>query len=70
MGVSNRVLRAELMKALPTMSVKQLCSAEVDIQNRMLDCDRFYPWPALKESFAQDIAAIWTQHALRPTTNK
>lgn len=57
--------REELHRKLSSMSPKNLRVAEKLVSNRMEDIDRFYPWPALKESYAQDLKAIWNEQKRR-----
>lgn len=52
------------------MSDKQLNVCERIICDKMDDCDRFYPWPALKESYAQDLKAIWNEQKRRKASKK
>lgn len=62
--------RDELRKRLPTMSEKNLEACERIICAKMDDCDRFYPWPALKESYSQDLQAIWDEQKRRRAERK
>jgi hypothetical protein len=65
----NRFSRGVFHERLKTVSLKELRIMERLIEARMQDVERFYPWPALTESLAQDLKAIWNEQKFR-STNK
>lgn len=65
-----RCLRVKFSAQLPRMSLKQLDKAESLVSKYIEEVDRFYPWPALKESFSQDLTAIWQEQKRRRMDGK
>lgn len=57
--------RANLQVNVSKLSDKVLREYEVSITTRMGNIHKFCPWPALEESLAQDIAAVWREQKLR-----
>lgn len=57
--------RANLQKHISKLSDRALVEYETIITTRMGNIHKFCPWPALEESLARDIAAIWREQKLR-----
>ena len=62
---SPAISQAALLKNIKKMSDKGLQDYETILTTRMGNIHKFCPWPALEESFAQDIAAIWREQKAR-----
>lgn len=67
---SNKFARVNLIPNLKIFSLNELKLAERLIMTRLQGVDRFYPWPALTESFAQDLRAIWNEQKIRSSDKK
>ena len=59
------ISRSVLLNNISKMTDKGLVDYETIITTRMGNIHKFCPWPALEESFAQDIAAIWREQKAR-----
>ena len=70
MQVWIRCPRVKFSVQLSKLSLKQLDKAESLVSKYIEDVDRFYPWPALKESFSQDLTAIWQEQKRRRAERK
>jgi hypothetical protein len=60
------VLRAEPHR----FSSAQLKRLEITINNRLANIQRFTPWPALEQSLAGDLEAIWNEQKRRKQRTK
>lgn len=59
------ISRSVLLNNISKMTDKGLQDYETILSTRMGNIHKFCPWPALEESFAQDIAAIWREQKTR-----
>lgn len=53
MSINN--YRAERSTVRRLTAKKEIGNTIASLENRILDCECFYPWPALIESYRQDI---------------
>lgn len=60
-SVSRSVFDANIKK----LTDKGLKDYETILTTRMGNINKFCPWPALEESFAQDLEKIWQEQKVR-----
>lgn len=53
MSINNYRAERSTVRRLKTR--KEIISTIAGLENRIVDCERFYRWPALIESYKQDI---------------
>lgn len=61
LAVSRKVFQENLTK----ITDKGLQDMETILDTRMGNIHKFCPWPALEESFAQDLEMIWREQKVR-----
>ncbi len=61
LGVSRSVFRTNITK----LTDKGLADMEQVISTRMGNINKFCPWPALEQSFAEDLEFIWREQEFR-----
>jgi hypothetical protein len=57
--------QAKLRERLKSISNSRLLSLETIVTNRLADTERFIRWPALQQSYAQDLKAIHDEMRFR-----
>ena len=55
MRVDYRTERRVIQRTTEAMSIRRTITL---LQARIAECERFYPWPALADSFKADIALL------------
>lgn len=63
-------IRDKLLGELTKSSPRRLAAIENILMTKIEEIDRFYPWPALKESFSQDLEAVWAEQKRRGAQKK
>lgn len=62
--------QSKLRERLKNISDSRLLSLETIVTNRLADTERFIHWPALEQSYAQDLKAIHDEMRFREQNDK